>query len=73
MKSNKMADFLNLWDEISTDPSVPQSFMQYLAKEWLQSPHMWARVARKNQSIFEKRETNMLIEVYVILHFLMIR
>ena len=73
VKSDKMANFLNLWDEISTDPSVPQSFVQYLAKEWLQSPHMWARVARKNQSIYEEGETNMLIEAYVISCFLMIR
>jgi hypothetical protein len=48
VKSDKMANFLNLWDEISTDPSIPQSFVQYLAKEWVPSPHMWSRVARKN-------------------------
>jgi hypothetical protein len=27
VKSDKMANFLNLWDEISTDPSIPQSFV----------------------------------------------
>ena len=49
MKTEKLSDFFSLWDEISTDSFVPQSF------------------------IFMEGNTNMLIEVYVILHLLLIR
>jgi hypothetical protein len=59
-----LAGFFNIWDEISTDPSVPQSVVEYLASEWLQVLDMWSKVARRNRSIFEEGNTNMLIECY---------
>jgi len=64
-----LAEFFNIWDEISTNPSVPQSVVEYLASEWLQVSDMWSKVARRNRSIFEEGNTNMLIEAYVF-HFL---
>jgi MULE transposase domain len=57
-----LAEFHKIWDDISTDPSVPQSVVKYLATEWLQVLHMWSKVARRNRSIFEEGNTNMLIE-----------
>ena len=65
--TDDLAVFLNIWDEISTDPSVPKSVVEYLATEWLQVLHMWSRTARKNRTIFEEGNTNMLIEAYVII------
>jgi hypothetical protein len=63
-----LAEFFNIWDEISTNPSVPQSIVEYLASEWLQVLDMWSRVARRNRSIFEEGNTNMLIEAYMFHH-----
>lgn len=60
-----LAKFFKIWDEISRDPSIPQSVVEYLDTEWLQVSHMWSKVARRNRSIFEEGNTNMLIEVYV--------
>jgi len=60
-----LAKFFQIWDEISSDPLVPQSVVEYLATEWLQVSHRWSKVARRNHSIFEEGNTNMLIEAYV--------
>jgi hypothetical protein len=65
VNTEDLSEFFTLWDEISSDPSVPQSVVQYLTTEWMQAPHMWSTVARKNRSIFEEGDTNMLIEAYV--------
>jgi|SRR6266851_2857372 len=62
------ADFARLWVEISNDPSVPQSFVQYMRAEWIPEVKMWSMVMRKNHSILEEGDTNMLLEVYVF-HF----
>ncbi len=65
--------FAKLWVEISNDPSVPQSFVQYLRSEWLPETKMWSLVMRKHRSILEKGNTNMLLEVYVLNFLTMIR
>ena len=65
--------FLTLWDEISTDPSMPQSTVKYLKDHWLPVLFMWSKVLRKNRSIFEEGDTNMLIESYVHAFFPLIR
>jgi len=57
--------FFNIWDKISSDPSTPQSIVKYLQKEWLPVLHMWSGTERKNRTIFEEGNTNMLIESYV--------
>ena len=66
VKTEELAEFYQLWDEISSDPSVPQSVVQYLTIEWMPVVHMWSKVVRKNRSIFEEGDMNMLIEAYVI-------
>ena len=60
-----LAKFHKIWEEISTDTSVPRSIVDYLATEWLPVVHMWSKILRKNRSIFEEGNTNMLIEAYV--------
>jgi hypothetical protein len=68
MSASESADFARLWVEISNDPLVPESFVQYMRSEWLPEAKMWSLVMRKNRSIFEEGDTNMLLEAYV-LHF----
>ena len=48
VNTEDVAKFLKIWDKISSNPSVPQSIVKYLATEWLQVLHMWSKVARKN-------------------------
>jgi hypothetical protein len=57
--------FAKLWVKISNDPSVPQSFVQYMRSEWLPEVKMWSLVMQKNCSILEEGDTNMLLKVYV--------
>jgi hypothetical protein len=65
-KTDNLAEYLNLWDEILFDLEAPLSFLKYLVDEWVKVPHLWSRVFRKNRSIFEEGDTNMLIEAYVV-------
>jgi hypothetical protein len=62
VRTDDLAEFFRLCDEISSDPSVPQSFVKYLNVEWIPISHLWSRCARKNASIFEEGDTNMLLE-----------
>ncbi len=48
VNTSELADFARLWVEILNDPSVPQSFMQYMKTEWLPEVKMWSIVLRKN-------------------------
>ena len=66
VNASESADFVNLWVEISDDPSVPQSFVQYMRTEWIPEAKLWALVMRKNCSILEEGDTNMLLEAYVL-------
>ena len=59
-----------LWAEISSDPSFPQPFVDYMRSQWILKPKKWSKVHRKQLSIFEEGDTNMLIEAYVIFRFL---
>ena len=60
--TDNQAMFDRLWHEICTDPSIPLSVVKYLNDMWMKRPHMWSKVSRKNRSIFEEGDTNMLIE-----------
>jgi hypothetical protein len=66
VKTEDLTEFYTLWDEISTDPSVPPSFVQYMASSWIPASHMWSKVVRKDRSIYLEGDTNMLIEAYVV-------
>ena len=68
VNASQSADFVQLWVEISNDPSVPHSFVRYMRTEWIPEAKLWAMVMRKNRSILEEGDTNMLLEVYVF-HF----
>jgi hypothetical protein len=58
--------FDDLLAKISSDPSFPQTFVEYMALVWIPRKKMWSNVYRKDQSIFKEDDTNMLIEAYVI-------
>ena len=60
--TDNQATFDSFWYTICTDPSVPPSVVKYLNDVWMRRPHMWSKVSRKNRSIFEEGDTNMLIE-----------
>jgi hypothetical protein len=65
VKIEDLAKFYTIWDEISTDPSVPPSFVQYMASSWIPASHMWSKVVQKDRPIYLEGDTNMLIEVHV--------
>jgi len=64
--TDEIGKFFNIWDKISSDPSVPESVVKYLTTEWLPVLHRWSMIGRKDRSIFEEGNTNMLIEAYVV-------
>ena len=66
VKTDDIATFYNIWEKISSDPSVPESVVKYLKAEWLPVVHRWSMIGRRHRSIFEEGETNMLIESYVV-------
>ena len=65
VKTEDLAEFYMIWDEISTDPSVPPSFVQYMASSWIPASHMWSKVMWKDYLIYLEDDTNMLIKAYV--------
>ena len=65
-------EFEAWWDDIQDDKSVPKSLIEYLAREWLPVKEMWSAVYRQDRSIFEEGDTNMLLEVYVIITYILI-
>jgi len=66
VKTEDIAKFFTIWEDISSNPSVPESVVKYLKAEWLPVLHRWSMIGRKNQSIYEEGNTNMLIEAYVV-------
>jgi len=64
--TDEIGKFFNIWDKILSDPSVPESVVKYLTTEWLPVLHRWSMIGRKDRSIFEEGNTNMLIEAYVV-------
>jgi predicted 3-demethylubiquinone-9 3-methyltransferase (glyoxalase superfamily) len=59
-------EFDRLWREISTTRSYPKSFVEYMALHWIPDKEKWSLAFRKDRSIFEEGDTNMLIEALVI-------
>jgi hypothetical protein len=62
VKTSDQSRFDALWGLIQTDPSSPQSFVDYLKHNWMTILPLWAGVSRKNQLIYQEGDTNMLIE-----------
>jgi hypothetical protein len=63
-------EFNACWTKIQGDTKVPKSVTQYIARDWLPHKEMWSAVSRQNRTIFEEGDTNMLLESYVITHFI---
>ncbi|KAH9991228.1 hypothetical protein BJV77DRAFT_915755, partial [Russula vinacea] len=42
----------------------PRSLVKYLATRWMPEVYMWSKTVRKERSIYEEGDTNMLIEAY---------
>ena len=57
-----LAEFNQILDKISSDPAFPQSFIDYFSTQWFPLVHMWSGIGRKSRSIYEKSNTNMLLE-----------
>ena len=62
VKTEDSDEFDRIWTEISTNPSVSQSFMEYLTTEWKPKSHMWSLSNRTERTLLEESDTNMLIE-----------
>ena len=63
VRTSDQATFDSLWEWIRSDSSVPQSFVDYLQSNWMTVVPLWAGISRKNRTIFQEGDTNMLIEV----------
>ena len=55
--------FNQQWESIKH--CAPASVIDYLEKEWLNDRDLWSAIARKDRSILELGDTNMLVEAYV--------
>ncbi len=62
VKTPDQSKFNSWWEEMQTDPSVPQSFIDYLKVNWMPIVPLWSGASRKNRTIFQEGDTNMLIE-----------
>src|SRR6266404_3181999 len=62
VKTSDQSRFDSLWEWIQTNPSVPQSFVDYLKVNWMSVVSLWSGISQKNQMIFQEGDTNMLIE-----------
>jgi hypothetical protein len=62
VKTDDLAKFKAIWNEISTDPKVPKSFVEYLETNWMSNSDMWTVSTRTERSILEEGDTNMLIK-----------
>jgi hypothetical protein len=62
VNTDNLEIFWDLWDQILIDDNYPQTFKDYLLKNWMKEPHKWSKTARKNWTIFEEGDTNMLIK-----------
>ena len=62
VKTPDQSQFDSWWEEMQADPAAPQSFIDYLKKNWMPIASLWAGSAQKNRTIFQEGDTNMLIE-----------
>jgi hypothetical protein len=68
IRMTDFADFNAAWSKIQE--ISPASFVEYLKGTWMsdQVVKMWSAVHRKNRTINELWDTNMLIEAYVCMY-----
>ncbi|KZP29245.1 hypothetical protein FIBSPDRAFT_727730 [Athelia psychrophila] len=55
-------EFWTCWKKIQT-LAVP-SFIDYIERYWLPQKDLWSAVSRKNRTVFEQNDTNMLVEAW---------
>ena len=65
VKTKDSHEFDRFWVEISTDPSVPQTFREYLNTAWMPKSKMWSLSNRTEHTLIKESDTNMLIEALV--------
>ena len=65
VKTKDSDKFNRIWTKIMTDPSVPQSLINYFKKDWIPHKEMWSLSYWNERSLLEEGDTNMLIEAYV--------
>lgn len=58
-------EFDTCWAKIQS--LAPPSFIEYITTHWLPVKELWLGIYRKNRSVFELSDTNMLVEVCVLL------
>jgi hypothetical protein len=74
-------DLLKKWVRMTDQPEfdqsykeirtlAPQSFVEYLEVNWLNEVNLWSAVYRKDRTVFELSDTNMLVEAYVQLYLI---
>jgi transposase-like protein len=62
VKTPDQSKFDSLWEWFQTDPSVPQSLVDYLKANWMSIVPLWSGTMRKERTVFQEGDTNMLIE-----------
>ena len=62
VRTPDQTQFVSWWEEMQADPAAPQSFIDYLRNNWMPITALWSGSARKNRTIFQEGDTNMLIE-----------
>jgi hypothetical protein len=62
IKTSDQSRFDTLWEWFQTDPSVPRSLVDYLKINWMTIVPLWSGTMRKERTIFQEGDTNMLIE-----------
>ena len=63
VKTSDQARFDSLWEWFQSDPSVPQTLVDYLKLNWMTIVPLWSGTMRKKRTIFQEGDTNMLIEL----------
>ena len=63
VKTSDQSRFDAIWEWIQTDPSVPQTLIDYLKINWMTIVPLWSGTAKKERMIFQEGDTNMLVEV----------
>ena len=62
VKTPNQSKFDSWWEEMQTDPLVPQSFIDYLKVNWMPIVPLWSGASRQHHTIFQEGDTNMLIK-----------
>ena len=62
VKTSDQSKFDTVWEWIQTNPSIPKSFLDYLKTNWMPILPLWAGISRKDRTIYQEGDTNMLIE-----------